>query len=116
MNSSTKFQATLAMIQTVPQVAESASHLHDHVMLCQLIVFRLLAHLEEGMASYDADDAEAEGERHEYSGPPESSAAPGWGGDPDAERIAGAPVKDAAPTGEDLVAATDGAFTTNPAP
>jgi hypothetical protein len=31
------FQATLAMIQTEPQIAESAAALHDNVYLCQLI-------------------------------------------------------------------------------
>ena len=68
MSNQTKFQATLNMIQTVPRIAESASQLHDNVMLCQLIagarfgedaaqdpelVFRLLDHLTEMMDAYD---------------------------------------------------------------
>jgi len=108
MNSSTKFQATLAMIQTVPQVADSASQLHDNVMLCQLIagarfgeeaaqdpdiVFRLLAHLEEGMAAYADNPVEYGGPAEHYEDPyptetptDEIFDGPSLGG-----RVAGAP-------------------------
>ena len=123
----TKFQATLNMIQTVPRIAESASQLHDDVMLCQLIagarfgedaaqdpelVFRLLDHLTERMDSYEdvdaVDPSETGGGDHELVAP-----ASGWGSaeafvgegesyEQGEERIAGAPADE--PTPEAVVA------------
>ena len=112
------FQATLAMIQTEPQIADSAAELHDNVYLCQLIagarfgedaaqdpeiVFTLLPLLSALIGQYadaeSSDDVVEEGAS--YAHPDGEEIASVWDSpdvisEPDAsqeqeERIAGGP-------------------------